>query len=179
MPIAVANRYAHALADVAGWKGDYRTTLKELEDYAAVYQQSSELREVFETLAIPLAEKAKVLEAILARLAVSPTTSNFLRVLLSNYRMALVAEVTQSFRKIVNGRLGIVEVKIFSAQSLSEREQQDLRRRFAELTRRQVELKFHIDQNLLGGVLAQIGSTEYDGSVRGQLAEMGEQLMGS
>jgi F-type H+-transporting ATPase subunit delta len=179
MPIAVANRYARALADVVGRTGDYRASLEELKGFGGVYQESAELREVFDSPAISLAEKSKVLEAILARLRVASSTSNFLRVLLSNYRMGLLREIIQSFRKIANARLGIVEVKVFSAQNLSEREQQDLRRRFGELTRQQVELDFHIDQNLLGGIRAQIGSTVYDGSVRGQLTLMDKQLMGS
>jgi F-type H+-transporting ATPase subunit delta len=48
--------------------------------------------------------------------------------------------------------------------------------RFRELTGKQVELEFRTDRELLGGILAQIGSTVYDGSVRGNLARMREQL---
>jgi F-type H+-transporting ATPase subunit delta len=45
------------------------------------------------------------------------------------------------------------------------------------LTGKQVELEFRIEGELLGGILAQIGSTLYDGSVRGNLARIREQLM--
>jgi len=148
MKMAVSNRYARALADVAG-RGDYRRVGRELEDFTAVYGESAELRELFDTPAVPLAEKIKVVEAIAGRLGTAQVTTNFLRVLAANYRM--------------------VEVKIISAGDLSDAERQALRARFSELTGKQVEFDFRRDQELVGGILAQIGSVIYDGSVRGQL----------
>lgn len=177
MAIAVANRYARALADViASQQGDYRQALRQLEDFAAVYRQSLELREVFDTPALPLEEKLRVLEAIVARLAVSPVTLNFLRVLATHYRMAMLPEMCQAFHRMANERMGVVEVKITSAGELREAERQALRTRFAELTGKVVEFDFHLDEALVGGLVAQIGSTVYDGSVRGQLDRIRQQL---
>jgi F-type H+-transporting ATPase subunit delta len=176
MAMAVANRYARALADVVGRGDDYRAVLRELRDYATAYRQSADLREFLETPAVSLQEKTRVLGRILASLSASTTTSNFLRVLLVNYRMALLDQIIEAFRKIANARLGIVEVKIFSAEALAEFERKALSARFRELTGYQVELEFHQDSKLLGGIFAQIGSTVYDGSVRGQLERIGEQL---
>jgi len=102
---------------------------------------------------------------------------NFLRVLLSNYRMPLLEEAVQAYRKIANDRLGIAQVTISSASDLSEAERESVAARFNKLTGKQVELEFRIDRELLGGILAQIGSTVYDGSVRGNLARIREQLM--
>jgi F-type H+-transporting ATPase subunit delta len=97
-------------------------------------------------------------------------------VLLANYRMPLLEEVVQAFHRIANDRMGVVQVIISSASDLSEAEREALASRFRELTRKQVELEFRIDSELLGGILAQIGSTVYDGSVRGNLARIREQL---
>ncbi len=176
--MAVAGRYARALADVVARTGNYAEVLEQLEDFSASTRESVELRQVFETPAIPLAEKARVLEAILRRLGAAPVTTNFLRVLLAHYRMGLLPQVLQAFRKIANTRQGIVEVKVFSAAALEPAELEALRARFAELTRRRVQLEFELDPNLLGGALAQIDSTIYDGSVRGQLERIREQLLG-
>ncbi len=177
MPMAIASRYARALADVVGRTGEYRRVLSELEDFDAVYRESAELREVFETPAIPLPQKIKVLEAILVRLGSSSATSNFFRVLVAHYRMRLLREICPAFLKIVNERLGIVRVKVFSASNISEAERQVLRFRFGELTRQQVELEFHLNPDLLGGIVAQVESTVYDGSVRGNLQSIRQQLM--
>lgn len=179
MAIAVANRYARALADVVGPTANYQLVLREVEDFAAAYRESADLREVFESPAVPLAEKTKVLEAVLARLHASRITTNFLRVLLANYRMGLLEEIKETFQRILGERLGIVQVKVLSASGLSEAEREALRARFARLMSKQVELKFHLDHELLGGVVAQIGSTVYDGSIRGHLERLRQQLVGS
>jgi len=177
MPMFIANRYARALADVVAASGDYRKVLAELEEFEGAYRESPELREVFDSPAVTLAEKLKVLEAIGQRLGESAVSLNFLRVLLANYRMPLLEEAVQAFRKIANDRQGIVQVTITSASELSERERTNVAERFRKLTGKQVELDFRIESELLGGMRAQIGSTVYDGSVRGSLARIREQLM--
>jgi F-type H+-transporting ATPase subunit delta len=174
--MAIANRYARALADVVGPTGDYRKVLRELEGFASAYQASGELREVLTTPAVPLPQKHAVLATILARLGVSLVTTNFLRVLAGNYRLDLLDDVIQAFLKITNDRLGIVRVEIASAADLSAAERQALLARFQTLTRKQVEVELRVEKGLLGGILAQIGSTVYDGSVRGHLQRIREQL---
>jgi F-type H+-transporting ATPase subunit delta len=178
MSIAVANRYARALADVCGKEGNYRPVLRELEDFAATSRASADLREVFDTPAVPLPEKVKVLEAIASRLGASQITRNFLRVLLTHYRMGMLDEVREAFQRISNDRLGVVLVKVLSASALADAERRALRARFARLTQKRVELEFRLDPALLGGVVAQIGSTVYDGSVRGHLERLRQQLVG-
>ncbi len=177
MAIAVANRYARALADVVARTGNYRAVLGELDQFATAYRESAELRAVFETPAVNLTQKIKVVEAIAARLRVSPLTTNFLRVLVTNYRMAMLEEIRGGFAKIANERMGIVQVKVFSAAGLLQPEKQALRARFLEITRQQVELEFHEDPELVGGVLAQIRSTVYDGSIRGHLERIRQRLV--
>jgi F-type H+-transporting ATPase subunit delta len=177
MPTVVVNRYARALADVVASTGNYRQMLGELEDFSAAYHQSLELREVCDTPAVVMAEKLSVLDAIAGRMGSSHVTLNFLRVLMSHYRMPLLDEILLAFRNIAYARLGVVRVRISSSSALSKEEQEFLRGRFNELTRKQSELEFHLDGDLIGGLVAQIGSTVYDGSIRGHLDRIREQLV--
>ena len=179
MPTVIASRYARALADAVGAGGDYSATLKELEDFVGAWRESSELREVLVSPAVSPEQKRKILDAILGRLGTSVTTSNFLRVLLSHYRIELLEDVVQAFGKVVNARLGVIEVQISYAHGLSSEEQDALRSRFQELTGKKVEMEFRRDDSLLGGVQARIGSTIYDGSVSGQLERLRARLEAS
>ncbi len=177
MPTVIANRYARALADVVGPAGNYRQVLGELEDFGAAYRESVELREVCDTPAVSMAQKLKVLEALAGRMGASHLTLNFLRVLMSHYRMPLLAEVIQAFRNVAYARLGIVRVKISSAAGLSSEERAVLQARFNALTQKQSELEFHLDGSLIGGLQAQIESTVFDGSIRGSLDRLRGQLL--
>lgn len=177
MAMAVANRYARALSDVVASAGNYRAVLADLENFLSVYRTSAELREVMETPAVSLAKKVKVLEAILARTGAAEVSASFLRVLVTNYRIGMLGEICTAFLKIANDHLGVVQVRVSSASPLSDAEQQALRTRFEEVTRKKVEMEFRMDGDLLGGILAQIESTVYDGSIRGNLEKLRVQLM--
>jgi F-type H+-transporting ATPase subunit delta len=124
-----------------------------------------------------MGHKLGVLKAIAGRMGCSHVTLNFLQVLMSHYRLPLLDEVIQAFRNIAYARLGIVRVNISSATALSPEEKQLLQARFNQLTHMQSELEFHLNGQLIGGLVAQIGSTVYDGSVRGSLDRMRDQLL--
>ncbi len=176
MSFAIASRYARALAEVLRPTGDYATALGELRSFQEVWRESVDLREVFESPVVPPPGKQKVLDAILARLGTSHTVSNFLRVLLAHFRMGMLEEVVQAYQKVVNQRMGVVEVKVSYFQDLTEQEQAALRERFSQLTGLKAEIDFRRDAELMGGVLAQVGSVVYDGSVRGFLDRMRKSL---
>jgi F-type H+-transporting ATPase subunit delta len=176
MPQTLARRYALAFAEAAGPGADLHRLLRDLNEFATVYEESAELRELFETPAVPLERKTKVLETILARLEAAEVTVNFLRVLLGHYRMSLLREICAVFEDIVNDRLGIVRMSVTSASPLSEEQRAALRDRFRELTQKTVEIEYHVDPEMLGGVLAQVKSTIYDGTIRGYLNRIREEM---
>ena len=176
MPTAIASRYARSLADVIGRTGDYERATEDLRAFAEVYDESAELREVLMTPAISVSDKNKVLGAILARLGTSPTLANFFHVLLANYRLSILGEIVEAFEKLVLDRRGIARVWVSSHARLAPQEQQALVARFESVTQRKVEADFQVNSRLLGGVTAQIGSTVYDGSVRGHLERIRERL---
>ena len=134
MPMVIATRYARALADVVAASGDYRRVLAELEAFEKAYREIPQLREVLASPAVTLPQKVKVLEAIGRSLGESAVTLNFLRVLLANYRMPLLEEAVQAYRKISNDREGIVQVTITSASELSASERESVTARFRQLT---------------------------------------------
>lgn len=177
MAVAIANRYARALADVVGQTGQYRRVLGELEDFLAVYRAVEELRDVLESPGVALDDKMKILAAVLERMGASKETANFLRVLAGNYRLKLLGQVLEAYRQIANEREGVVEVRVSSAEELPAAEREALRERFEQVTRGRVEMEFERDEALVAGIRAQIRSTVYDGSVRGHLERLRERLL--
>ena len=176
MSMAIASRYAQALTDVLGLQGDFTAMRNELEDFAGVWRESADLREVLTSPTIPVDQKRSVLDAVIQKLGLSVTAGNFLRVLLVNYRIPLLEEVLEAFQKVANERLGIVEVQVSSAQDLTPEEQEAVRGKFAELTGKRVEMKFRREEKLLAGLQARVGSTIYDGSAQGYLERLRGQL---
>ena len=106
----------------------------------------------------------------------SQQTRNFIAVLIRNDRIAGFDDVAAELRREINQQLGISEAKVVSARKLDEKERGDLEKQIADLTGGTVEAQFEEDSSLLGGAVVQVGSTVYDGSVRGRLNRLREEL---
>jgi F-type H+-transporting ATPase subunit delta len=177
---AFAARYARALADVvleAHLK--VQDVQNQLNDFAAAWHVSAGLREVFLDPSVPTQEKVEILDKLNARLGMSQQARNFVAVLIQHGRIHSLDEVLAAFRHEMNARLGIAEVVVTTAHVLDDQERRSLEAQIAEMAKSQVSATYHEDSSLLGGVVVQVGSTVYDGSVRGRLDRMKEELAAS
>jgi F-type H+-transporting ATPase subunit delta len=171
------SRYAGAFADVVfELKLDAKAVQRQLADFAAAWHESRELREFFMDPSFPVEQKVAFLDKLNATLKMSKETRNFVAVLIRNDRIGGLDEVVAEFRREVNQRLGIHEAKVISARKLDDTERRDLEKQIANLTGGTVEAQFEEDSSLLGGAVVQVGSTVYDGSVRGRLDRLREEL---
>ncbi len=176
---SIARRYAAALADVAIARNEAQEIKEELAGWEQMMTGSPELLEVFCNPTVPYDQKRKVVVTLIARTKVRPTTSNFLNVLLQNNRLADLPLVNESFARELDNRAGIVSAHVTTARPVPDEAQQALQNRLAEMTGKRVRLDFATDEDLIGGVVTRIGSTIFDGSVRGQLHQIKEQLKGA
>jgi F-type H+-transporting ATPase subunit delta len=176
IPAAVLGRYARSLADVVLELHDEESVSRDLAVYQEVFQAVPELLEAFHSPAVPRDAKEKVLSALLDRYPVRKVTENFLRVLLQHNRILYFNQIYGSYIRTVNERKGIETARVTAAAPLSERELASLRESLSRLTGKIIKLEVQLDSDLLGGVVVQVGSTVYDGSIRKQLAEMRRRL---
>jgi len=175
---AVARRYAVALADVVLSRGEAQEVREELAAWAELVSSNPQLLEVFRHPTIPYEQKRRVLEELVTRTRPRPATSNFLKVLLQNHRLAELREINTQFAQELDRRSGVVRAQVTTARPLAPEAQEALRARLGELTGSDVRLQFEVDDELIGGVITRIGSTLYDGSVRGQLQQMKQRMVG-
>ena len=175
---AVARRYAVALADVVTSRGESQDIREELSAWESLMQANPQLAEVFRHPTIPYEQKRGVLNELIKRSRVRPATANFLQVLLQNHRLADLSEINRQFVQELDRRAGVVNARVTTARPVSPEAQEVLRVRLAELTGSKVRLEFGVDSDLIGGVVTRIGSTLYDGSVRGQLQQIRRRMVG-
>ncbi len=174
---AIFARYARALADVALASGEERVVANDLETYREIFRQVPGVLELLDNPAVQRESKENVLSALMERYRVRQTTRNFLKTLLAHHRIRYFHEICDFYVKTVNERKGIVAAKVTTAWNLREQELTALLKSLSRVTGSQVTLSVQTDSELLGGVVVQIGSTVYDGSIRTQLNEMRRRLM--
>jgi len=175
-----ASRYARALADVVlEAKLNPAEVRQQLEDFAATFACSKELREVLLNPSLPTAKRAAILDAVNRRISCGPKVRNFLAVLISRERLAALSEIVEEYRLEMNRRLEISDAEVLTARPLQDQEREKLEREVAQLAGTKVNATFRQDKSLIGGAIVRIGSTIYDGSVRGRLERLRERLVSS
>lgn len=174
----VARRYASALADVIIEQGEQVEVRAELASWEKMIVSNPALLEAFTNPTVPYEQKSKVLNELIARTKVRPTTANFLRILLKNQRLAQLDEVNAKLDHVLDERSGVVSAQVTSARPVADSIKVTLEEKLGVITGKRIRLSFETDETLLGGIVTRIGSTIYDGSVRNQLKRLGEELAG-
>jgi len=174
----VARRYAAALADVAIERREEREVQNELEQWASLMESHPQLKEVFANPTIAYDQKKKVLEELISRTRVRETTGSFLRVLLRNQRLSQLREVAARYSYVLDERAGMVAASVTTARPIPEELRNSLLEALTTATGRKVRLDFDTDERIIGGLVARIGSTIFDGSVQNQLERLSEDLAG-
>ena len=177
---AVVTRYANALADVVMGGPDVGVqpgdAAAQLNAFAELVMESHDLRNSLTSPSVSLARKRAVISRIVETQGVARVVRNFLLVLSDHRRLDALSEVAAEFASVVDERLGFARAAIQSAQPLRTQQQNDLILKISQLTGKNVRPTWEVNPELLGGVVVNVGSKVYDGSVRGQLADIGRRL---
>lgn len=177
---SVVGTYARAFADVvmtAKNRLDPARALQELHSIGALFKESDPLRRVMENPSIPGDRKRAVLDALTARLGTTRQARNFVAVLTDHQRLPLFSDILKQVERELDDRQGLAEARVSSARQLSDPEKKMLEAEITRMTGKKVRAKYEQDASLLGGAVVQVGSTIYDGSVKGQLEKIREQLV--
>jgi F-type H+-transporting ATPase subunit delta len=169
---SIARRYAKALFSLADEQDQVEKWSGDLDALGRALASSPELRE---TLSSPVFEKEQrrgVVGELARSLGFADTARNFLLLLADRDRLAYLPAIVLDFRDLADARLGRIRAKVTSAVPLAPEEAKRIAQKLAQGERTEVILEAHVDPALLGGVVAQVGSLVYDGSVRSQLEEL-------
>lgn len=172
-------RYARALAAViSDQKLDLVAAQGQLNDFANLLQASVELREVLENPSIPEPQKLNVLDAIASRAGMSSAVRNFIALLTHHQRLHQLPEMITAYAAIADENTGVAEVEITTARPVDDANRRLLEQQVAKLAGEpKIQATYREDPALLGGAVVKLGSTVYDGSVRGQLEQMRQRLV--
>jgi F-type H+-transporting ATPase subunit delta len=175
---AFVARYAQAFLEVVtAAKLDAAAIDAQLADFLATWNGSGELREFFVNPAVPAVQKVEFLDMLNKKLGLFKELRNLLAVLISNDRIGSVDEVAAAYRKLLQEQSGIRQAEIVTARELGAEEREALVAEVAKLAGAKINASFKLDAAILGGTVVRIGSTVYDGSVRGRLDRLKEALV--
>jgi F-type H+-transporting ATPase subunit delta len=175
----VAKRYARALGDVVALPGsgiDAAKALAELRDVEQMVSGSPDLRNALLSPAVAPSRKRAVIARLTGPMGITKAVRNFLFVVIDHRRVHEFSSIVDAFEALLDERSGYVRADVSSARELTPPQRADLETQLSRLAGKQAKVRFTTDPALVAGVVARVGSTVYDGSVRGQLERLRTKL---
>ena len=170
---AAALRYARALFDVALKESSPLEQIEaELAGFVDLFRQHPTLEKVLLNPAVPVTRKSAAVGELLASLGVHPVLGKLLMLLAGRDRLSVLPDLLAAFRDRLMDHQQVVRAEVTTATPLSADGARDIERHLARLTGKTVRLSARVDPAIIGGVVARIGSTVYDGSVTHQLEKI-------
>jgi F-type H+-transporting ATPase subunit delta len=171
-------RYARALLDVGvQQKADLEHVGEELASFVELFTTNPELGRVLLNPAVPVARKRAAVAELAAAGRLSSIVSKLVVLLAERDRLTLLPDLLASYRERLLDYQNVVRAEVTTAAALPDDRARALERSLAAKTGRTVRLATRVDPSIIGGVVARIGSTVYDGSVTRQLEKLKETLV--
>jgi len=174
---SLARQYADAAFAVAQRNGRTEPFGAELQAFADLVAGHSELERILVSGGIPRQAKRKVLVAVLDQAGpASGELRRLLELLADNDRLVLLAHIAAAYRARAMEAAGVVTADLTTATPLDAARSGALAHALGQVTGRRVEVTGRVDDSIIGGVIARVGSVVYDGSVVRQLERMRQRL---
>jgi F-type H+-transporting ATPase subunit delta len=173
---ASANRYAKALFDVILKEAQPEQAERGLAAFVDVVSGNADLQKVLINPAVPISGKRGIVQQLVARVNPSKPVAKLMMLLADRDRLELLPDLLAAYRERLMDHLQIVRAEVVTAVPLPKERADELQRRLSQLTGQKVTMEARVDPSIIGGVVARVGSTVYDGSIATQLARMKDKL---
>jgi F-type H+-transporting ATPase subunit delta len=157
---------------VAEESGDYDTWLNGLGEFARILQMPS-ARVIFTSPAIPASNKRAAIGRLLPDLA--PMVRNFLYILADRDRLGQVPAIREAMVERVNEQRGVITAEVTTAIPLDDDLQRTVAQRLGSYLKhdpQRITIRTRVDPSIIGGVVARVGDTLIDDSVRGRIQRL-------
>ena len=173
-----ATRYARALFDVAHQESaDLSKIQNDLNDVVAAISENPELSQVLGNRSVSDAARRQIIVSVGEKIGVAAPVSKLLGMLADRHRLELLPDLAAVYSERLLEHHNVVQADVTTAVPIGPDTAEAIAASLRNATGKQITMRVSVDPSLLGGVVARVGSTVYDGSVRTQLKKMRDQLV--
>ena len=173
---ASAARYARALLDVVIKEGSPEQVEQELTGFAGVVSGSAELQKALTNPAIPVSAKRAIIESLASRASLSPPLRKLVMMLADRDRLAILPDLEAVYRERLMEHRQVIRAELTTTTPVPPERVAQFQQRLAAATGHRITMTTHVDPSLIGGAVAKVGTTVYDGSITTQLGRIKERL---
>jgi F-type H+-transporting ATPase subunit delta len=174
---SIARRYAKAIFQIGVDMGTFELLGRQLNELAALWKDSAELRQTLENPVFKQSQKRAVLQGLMPRLAPARQVQSLALLLLERGRIAILPAVARAYEEMSDEKLGRVRAVVKSSKPLDIASETEVRKALERRTGKKVLMTTVVDPGLIGGVVAHVAGLEIDGSVASRLAAIKQRLV--
>ncbi|MEW6364087.1 MAG: ATP synthase F1 subunit delta [Acidobacteriota bacterium] len=172
----LARRYAKAFVNTLASPAEFSAAMADLKRVDSLIAEHKDLRDALFHPSLPNQKKSDVLRSVLSLLKISAKAESFCLAVVQRGRIIIIREIVAAVEKEWERRRRIVEVEIRSAIPLKSAQRERLEAELARITSSMLKPIYKLDSSVMAGVVARIGTTYYDGSLKGQLERIRQTL---
>ena len=173
---SLSRRYAKAMFDIGTQQGDLAKLGQDIRSLAKAMTESAELDNALTNPALRRSDRRKVIDAVMQSIGVQTSSRNLVYVLLDGERMGNLPGISRALDEMIEAKAGRVTAEVISAKPLDASQLSEINVALEKLSGKKVSVTTRQDPELLGGVIAKVGDTVYDGSLRTQLRAIRDEL---
>ena len=173
---SLSRRYAKAIFDIGSQQGDLTKLGQDIRSLAKAMNESKELQTVLTNPAIRRGDRKRVVDGLLQSIGVQTASRNMVYLLLEGERMGSIPSISRALDEMIEAKAGRVTAEVISAKPLDPSQLSQINAALEKLSGKKVSVTTRQDPELLGGVVAKVGDTVYDGSLRTQLRTLRDEL---
>jgi F-type H+-transporting ATPase subunit delta len=174
--VKVARRYAGALFNAAQKMSRVDAVQKDLDQLVVLWDTTPALARSLESPLIPADKKHAVIDQVFGK-DMDALTCSFLHLLIAKRREDILRTVEEEFQLLSDEDRGLIRAAATVAAPLTEADRAALVDGLRSRTGKQIELDVRVDPVILGGVVVRMQDSVIDGSVRGALERLREQML--
>jgi F-type H+-transporting ATPase subunit delta len=173
---SLARRYARALMAIGQERDIYERLGRELQQMADLAAAEPQFRSIILVPIIGKDVREKILDAICKELEFHQVTINFMKLLNTKGRLAILEQIAVAFEELTDVVLGRVRADVKSATELSDESSKRIKEALESITGKEVIMEVGVDEELIGGIVTKVSGQLFDGSVKTQLESIEDSL---
>ncbi len=172
-----AKNYANALIEVVrDKKSTFDEISKDFENVREILNMSPELREILNNPTISLQTQTDIAIDVF-KSEVSIIMLDFIKILIDKKRFKEFSQIYRAYLEKLNEISNIQQVKVVSAIELSDDKKLQVIKKLEEKLNKTIKPEWELDEDIIAGLIVQIGDNIVDMSLKNRLSKLKKELM--
>ena len=165
----ISQRYALALYELSKENDLTQEFESNILTFLKIYKSNQDLVNFIKNPTNTIENQKIVFEKILNNLKLNKLMKNFFLILIINKRIFFIDKIFDEFLKLISTKRGEISANLISSKKIDKENLLNIEKEISTSLNRSIKMNYKLDENLIGGIIIQIGSLMIDTSLKNKL----------